>query len=211
MNSHSLKKRGNLGMVFKTLQPDCVILLAAYPPNLEDFDAKDIRGNYSVSLIEGKVVVWANSGRGRIELLSNETVNDGEFHVLSLMKSGRRLELRIDDSFNDAESLPEQPYTINLPEVSGGLFIGGIPNVTEFESLVPTVERFEGTIQDLVFNNHTINLFDAIALEKVHLGRPGPQMGMSLGSYSNMLMKTEPIAKSFTPTPEGCQKVSFIY
>jgi len=97
--------------VFRTLQPDCLLLLAAYPPEiLADYDAKDIKGNFSISLVDGQLHVWVNSGRSFVKMSSNSSqMNDGEFHVVNLIKTGRKLELMVDDELQETRNLNGNP------------------------------------------------------------------------------------------------------
>lgn len=208
--SQSLKKRANTGLVFRTLQPECLLLLAAYPPEvLADYDAKDIKGNYSMSLIDGQLQVWINSGRNFIKMYSNASqLNDGELHVINLIKTGRRLELMVDDEQQDVRSLSGIPL-VSLPQDAGGLYIGGAPPHESYTPLAPTLVKLEGAIRDVVFNNRTINFNDALTFANVQIGRNGPVMGSLKGGLYDVLLKTEPmIGKSFTASPEGCKRVS---
>lgn len=209
--SHSLRKRANFGFVFQTLQLDCLLMLSAYPPQViaDDYDDnKDLRSNYSVSLTNGKLHLWLDAGRGQIELISNNTLNDGEYHVVSVTKTGRKIELRIDDEFQMAKSFSQQPFVVSMAEESGGLYLGGAPDFAEYDSLAPSFEGFSGSIKDVVFNNRTISFNDVLNFTKVDVGRSGPAMGYH-GHYNDILMKTEPIGKSFTTPPEGCHRVSY--
>lgn len=182
-------------------------MLSAYPPAIsDDYDQKDLRGNYSVSLINGQVHVWLDAGRGRIELISNTSVNDGEYHVLSVQKFGRKIELRIDDIFQMARPFSVAPFVVNMPEEAGGLYFGGAPDYPDYDSLAPSFEGFQGAIKDVVFNNRTISFDRALNFTNVHIGRSGPTMGNQ--GINNILMKTEQIGKSFTAVPEGCHRVS---
>lgn len=204
--SHSLRKRANLGFVFRTLQPDCLIMLSAYPPQTtSEFDAKDVRGNFSVSLINGKIHLWIDNGKGRVKLESNLTLNDGEYHVINVNKLGRKIELRINDGLQTTKTLSGTPALVNSPEGLGGLFLGGIPDFPEFDDLAPTVVGLEGAIKSIVFNNRTISYDQAMSFKNVHMGGSGPTMGGMM-----MPMKTEPIGMKFKETKEGCQRVSLI-
>jgi len=201
--SHSLKKRANFGFVFRTLQPDCLLLFSGYTPELEaDYDEKDVRGNFSVSLINGQMHVWVDAGKGRVELESNVTLNDGEFHVISVNKMGRKFELRIDDSLQGTKTLSTTPALVNSPGEYGGLFVGGVPDYPEFENLAPTMSRLQGTFKDLIFNNASISLHQVINFNHVHMGGAGPSMGGSV------TLKPETLGAKFRPTVEGCQRVS---
>lgn len=211
--SHSLRRRANFGFVFRTLQSKCLLMLSAYPPattSMDDgeFDGTgEARGNYSVSLLDGRVYVLL-SGRQSIELMSNVTVNDGEYHVLNVQKIGRKFELRIDDQLQQTESFSESPFSVNAPEDRGGLYFGGVPPYQEYEMLADTLVPFVGAIKDVVFNNRTILFNKMINFTNVHMGRDGPTMGIG-GWSANNIMKTEFISSSFTPAPEGCHRVSY--
>lgn len=205
--SHSLRKRANFGLVFRTLQPNCLILLSAFPPAVSsdgiEFDQKELRGNYSVSLYDGRAHIWLNAGREPIELQSNVTLNDGEYHVLIVQKTGRKFELRIDDETQAINSFASQPFVINMPEERGGLYFGSAPDYPEYDHLAKAFEPFEGAIKDVVFNNHTIHFNEFRNFSNVQMGRSGPVMGYQWA------LKTESISKSFTAVPEGCHRVSF--
>lgn len=207
-----MRKRANAGFVFRTLQSDCLLMLAAYPPEVqEDYDAKDIKGNYSISLIDGHLQVWVNSGRSFIKMNSNVSLNDGEFHVVNLLKNGRKLELMVDDELQESKNLMGTPTLVSMPRDAGGLYIGGAPPYEEYTPLAPTFNKLEGSIRDVVFNNRTVNFNQALSFTNVQIGRNGPAMG-SVNGLSDILMKTEPmIGKSFTAAPEGCKRVSAGY
>jgi laminin alpha 1/2 len=203
--SHTLRKRANFAFVFRTLQPDCLLLFSGFPPQtVEEFDEKDSRGNFSVSLISGSVQVWIASEKGAIQLESNVTVNDGEFHVVNVNKFGRRFELRIDDNLDVTKSLPASKALISSPEDHGGLFFGGVPDFPEFDNLMPTMNGLRGAIKDVVFNNRTISFDSPISFKNVKFGALGPIMGSSFAQE----IKTEPIGAKFKEIKEGCQRVS---
>lgn len=203
--SHSLRKRANFGFVFRTLQSDCLLMFSGYPPQtLDDYDEKDVRGNFSVSLINGHVHVWIAAGKGRVELESNLTLNDGEFHVININKIGRKFELRINDKFEIVRSLSATPALVNSPEEFGGLFIGGVPEFPEFDNLMPTLNGLRGAIKDVVFNNKSISFDSVLNFKNIHIGGLGPTMGSSFDQE----IKTEPVRPKFRETQEGCQRVS---
>lgn len=209
--NHSLRKRANVGFVFKTLQSDALILLSVVPQQEianNYYDDKDLRSNYSFSLVNGRITFWADAGRGRIELNSNNTLNDGEYHTVNVLKMGRKFELRVDDEYQMSKSLSTQPFVINMIEGSGGFYIGGIPNIPEYLNLLERADAFHGTLKDFVVNNQTLSFGDLMDSTSVDVGRDGPKMGQHDMLYNEMLMKTEPISKSFTAAPEGCHRVS---
>lgn len=209
--SESIRKRGNIGFVFRTMQPDCVLLIAGYPETVvENFDDRDLRGNYSMWLKDGRVNFYMDGGYGMVRLSSNSTVNDGEFHSVTVVRNNRKVQLRVDDQLEKTDTLPPETMTIHLPEEYGGLFLGGAPaHSIDFDS-IPPFEKIPllGSIKDVVFNNRSLTLANPIRVDSVEMGRLGPQMGSSTG-MSNILMKTEPIARSFEPVAEGCERVSY--
>lgn len=203
--SHSLRKRSNVGFVFRTLQSESLLLMSAYPPEArEDYDSKDIKGNYSISIVDGFINVVINSGFDVVKLTSNNTVNDGEYHVINLIKMERRISLMIDDELHSSKSITGNLQTINMPEDSGGFYIGGAPKHPEFDSISPTTTRLIGAIRDIVINNKTVMFTEALNFSHVLIGRDGPAMGL-LDGY----MKTEPIGNSFTVASEGCHRVRY--
>lgn len=205
--NHSLKKRANVGYVFRTTQSDALLLLADIPQSeiaTNYFDDKDLRSNYSFLLANGRLIFWADAGRGRIELMSNNTLNDGEYHTVNVLKVGRKFELRVDDEYQMSKSLTSHPFVINMIEDNGGLYVGGVPaGVGHSEKL----NRFHGTIKDFVINNQTISFGSVVNFVNVDIGRDGPKMG-SGHRFNDLLMKTEPIGKNLVALQEGCHRVS---
>lgn len=209
--SESIKKKGNMGFVFRTMQQDAVLLIAGYPETvIENFDQRDLRGNYSVWLKDGRVNVYMDGGHGMVRLSSNTTVNDGEFHSVTVVRNNRKVQLRIDDQLEKTDSLPPATTSIDLPNEHGGLFLGGIPSKSIAFDSIPPFEKVGliGAIKDVVFNDATIPLSDPIRVDNVEMGRMGPHMGAN--GLSNVLMKTEPIGRSFEPAVEGCERVSCV-
>lgn len=209
--NHSLRKRANVGFVFRTLQSDALILLSVLSQQEmanNYYDEKDLRSNYSFVLANGRLIFWADAGRGRIELSSNNTLNDGEYHTVNVLKVGRKFELRVDDEFQMSKSLSTSPFVIYTIEESGGFYIGGIPDVPEYTSLAGQVDGFHGTLKDFVVNNQTVSFGDVLNSTNVGIGRDGPKMGQN-EVFNELLMKTEPIGKSFTAAPEGCHRVRY--
>lgn len=155
--SYSLRRRASFGFVFRTLQPDGLLLLAAHPPNfLQEYDERSIFGNYSVNLIDGKIHVKIDAGLGAILLTSNITLNDGNYHVVSISKMRRKFELRINDQLQSTKKLNMTIDGVILPENKGGMFLGGAPKAMEFINLAP-LNPFKGLIKDIVFNNKTVS------------------------------------------------------
>lgn len=195
--AHSMKKRANFAFVFRTLKPDALLILGANPSHMSEDtrNPSELPGNFSINLVKGKIKVKVNAGQGPIELTSNMTLNDGEFHVVSLSKVGRRFELEINDELQMINTFTVKPFLVNLPDNRGGLYVGGAPDLEELKALT-SLESFEGSIKDLVFNNQSISYDNFISFTNVHLGRDGPKMRSDHGN----MMKTEPFKS-------GCNRV----
>lgn len=104
------------------------------------------------------------------------------------------------------KSFSNQPFVINMVEEAGGLYIGGVPNGSDYRTIAPTLRGFYGTIKDIVINNRTVTFADAMNFTGVEIGRDALNIGHR-NPYNDLLMKTEPISKSFTAPPEGCHRV----
>lgn len=207
--SQSLLERSNFAFIFRTLQSEALLLLSAYPPESStDYDSKDIRGNYSISLIDGHIHFWIDNGKGRIKLVSNSTYDDGEFHVIHVIKMKKKITLLIDDKLEASKKL-NTIQNVSLPMEGGGLYIGGIPDNTKFTDLAPTFIKFEGSVKDIVFNDKIITFDKQIDFSNVIMGRPGPEIGSN--RMSNLPMKTQPIGERFKPPAQGCQSVSIFF
>lgn len=169
--AHSLRKRANFGLVLRTEQPDALVLLAL---------AADGTANYSVSLIGGRPHVWLQTASSQpMRLMANRTLNDGEYHGLTVQKSGCRVELRVDDVLQDAARFEAHGCAVQMG-AEGRLYLGGAPDTLEkyAAEVAATFDRFAGAIRDVVFNNATM-AFDEqqMGFTQVQLGRVGPAMG----------------------------------
>lgn len=196
--AHSLRKKANFGLVMRTLEPEGLIMLAT---------SEEAASNYSLSLIEGRPQVWLHtSASNPVRLSANVTINDGEYHVIGVQKTGCRVELRVDDRLVDSGRLDSHGCALNVGN-GGRMFIGGAPKELEQSNEAsPTLARFSGAIKDVVFNNGTVVFNGQVGFNQVQLGRSGPLMGSNpLNNHVNLL---EPIGTSFAVAPEGCHRVS---
>lgn len=108
-----------------------------------------------MSLREGRIEFILNGGKGDTKLLSRTDTDysDGQFHSVNVIKTGKRLELRVDDIIQAIGFMEEDSRGIvNAAGSTGGLFFGGLPPDVNFTvssvSKVPLI----GTIKDAIFN-----------------------------------------------------------
>ncbi|KAJ9574287.1 hypothetical protein L9F63_026065, partial [Diploptera punctata] len=130
--SHTLERRNSsFGFVFRTLQPTTLLMLTAFRKlfsKFEFFNAMDgnpKQGYYSVSLHDGQLDVRVDAGIGAAIISPRGHYNDGKFHSLAVTKTGRRLELRVDDELLGSAALPKKALVVRTQGVSGGLYFGG--------------------------------------------------------------------------------------
>lgn len=196
--AHSLRKRANFGLVMRTLQTDSLVMLA--------HSAEPV-ANYSVSLVAGRPHVWLHTSASQpVRMAANVTINDGDFHVIGVQKTGCRVELRVDDQLHDAARFDSHGCALSMA-ADGRLFLGGAPNELDTgNELAASFERFSGAIKDVVFNNETIAFNQQLGFHQVQLGRLGPHMGSN--AHDSLTSQLAPIATSFAAVPEGCHRVS---
>ena len=119
-------------------------------------DGDPKQGHYSVSLIDGQLDVRVNAGLGAAIISPKGHYNDGKFHSLSVAKTGRRLEFRVDDELLGSASLPKRSMAVRAQGASGGLYFGGVPstfpNITS-SGLAASSVPLIGTIKDAIFND----------------------------------------------------------
>lgn len=110
---------------------------------------------YSVCLKEGRVELLVNAGKGDTRLISRQDINysDGQYHVLSVIKAGKRLELRVDDVIQAVGFMEDDgSSTVRAAGKVGGLFFGGIPSDFAMNTSSVLVPPLAGTIKDAIFN-----------------------------------------------------------
>lgn len=104
---------------------------------------------YSISLVDGRAEVRIDSGKGPVTLVSQTVCNDGRFHTISVIKSGRKLELRVDDELQASSQLPGRTIVVKARD----LYLGGIPEGMDVSQYVSHFTPFVGTIKDVLFNH----------------------------------------------------------
>lgn len=131
---------------------------------------------YSCALWNGRLEVRVDAGRGTVSLQSGGlpqgppeageaplealgpvgpvgALNDGRLHTVSVVKTGRRIELRVDDVLQSTATLPEGATVVRAPGGAGGLYWGGVPAAVNVSDMLATTMPFIGTIKDAIFND----------------------------------------------------------
>ncbi|KFM68917.1 hypothetical protein X975_12641, partial [Stegodyphus mimosarum] len=78
--------------------------------------------------------------------------NDGKYHTVTVIKTNRKIVLRIDDIQVGFTRLQNGSRNIDAPP-HRGLFFGGFREGIEYNSMISTNTPLFGTIRDAIFNN----------------------------------------------------------
>ncbi|XP_041356694.1 laminin subunit alpha-like [Gigantopelta aegis] len=145
--ANSIGSMFDLTFKMRTFENDSLLLYAA----------NDNQENaFSVAISKGKIVVTSNPGGEKTVLQSRvNEYSDGKWHYLSIMKSGQKLTMNIDDQ-EMIDSTTENQVD-NLMTTTP-LYFGGVPpTYTITETGVPTTLRTVGCIGDVTVNDRFIN------------------------------------------------------
>lgn len=103
-----------------------------------------------------------NAGHGNTRLISktDTNYNDGQLHSLTLLKNGKRLELRVDDIIQAIGFMEEEGSgTVHAVGEKGGLFFGGLSSDYTLNASVVAQIPLIGTIQDAIFNDKYVDSY----------------------------------------------------
>ncbi|XP_049762590.1 laminin subunit alpha-1 [Schistocerca cancellata] len=174
--SHTLKRKSSFEFVFRSLQNDALLMLttSAKTDSLDEERTEkshNVSHYYSVSLKNGRIIVWLDAGFGKAVLTSATSFNDGQFHVVSVIKQSRKLELRVDDAWQSTAVLPGSAVVIKAPGKTGGLYFGGVPQDINWHSMAASANPMVGTIKDANFNNELLQFDDPVSFKHAAIGR----------------------------------------
>lgn len=97
-----------------------------------------------------------NAGNKDTRLISKIETNysDGQLHSVTLLKTGKRLELRIDDGIQAIGFMEEVGSSIvQAAGTIGGLFFGGLPGDINLNISIVSQVPLIGTVRDAIFND----------------------------------------------------------
>ncbi|XP_034944517.1 laminin subunit alpha-1-like isoform X2 [Chelonus insularis] len=209
--SFPLKKIHSLiNFSFRTMQKEAALLLSTFQGqedrlnNIHNGDEETNKNMYySVAIVEGQVQIRLNSGKGELILQSNNTYNDGKYHVVTIVKKRKEIELRVDDAYQASGKLPSGA-AVRAPDL-GGLFFGGLPALINNTKMIGSVVPLYGAIKDAIFNDEILRFDEAITFDHASIGRAGPIMGKDPPSY----IPSASLSRGLSTQPEGCQKVPY--
>lgn len=103
-----------------------------------------------------------NAGKGDTKLSSRTDTNysDGQFHAINVIKTGKRLELRVDDIIQGIGFMEEEGTgTVRAAGIVGGLFFGGLPSDITYNVSSASDVPLIGTIKDVIFDERYVDGF----------------------------------------------------
>ena len=111
----------------------------------------------SLTIRQGQLEArFKSSSTEVVSITSSDTFNDGLFHSVVVVRSGRKVEVLVDDTSIGVIRLARQPIPIN----PGGLdpyylMLGGLRHewLTTAAEFIGIQHSFSGCIADLSFNN----------------------------------------------------------
>merc|ERR1719242_1410870 len=148
---------------------------------------------FSVSLVDGRIVISENQGSETANLTSRiNTYGDGQWHYIAAMKMGKKLTINIDDTeIMDKESVSDELMT-ETP-----LYFGGLPpNALEGDlpGSLKDLQGVDGCVGDITINQQFQNLANTYS-----------SLGVTLDSCSVQAVKKEEERKPMpTMSPDKC-------
>ncbi|KAL3869140.1 hypothetical protein ACJMK2_041857 [Sinanodonta woodiana] len=156
------KASADLSVSFVTKSPEALLLLA-----------KTIDGDsfYSMSLIDGQLEARFREKGGEITILkSTKKYNDGSLRNAAVQKTNEKLVLLMDDEKVADGSLPSGTTSITVRE-DGGLYLGGVPEGINIDSMASTTKSLNGCISDVVINGRMLDISQPSQYERADIGR----------------------------------------
>ncbi|KAF7990369.1 hypothetical protein HCN44_000174 [Aphidius gifuensis] len=189
---------------FRSTQQEAVLLLSTFEnqnnQQEQNNNDHDINKNmyYSVAIVDGKIQIRINAGKGELILQSNDTFNDGEYHTITIIKERKEITLRINDNYQSSGKLSSST-AIKGPQF-GGLYFGGLPASLNTTKMIGSIVPLYGAIRNTIFNDKILRFEEALTFDRAIIGRSGPNIGKNLSSS---------LSRSMSSQPEGCQKVPY--
>ena len=131
-------------------------LLTTSPNGLILYAAQSNTSDYiSLELQEGRLLFQFDLGSGNVEVRSNSTFNDGEWHVVSISREGQMGYL-----VADGVRIANRTATGNFTQLNiiSPLFIGGFTDYSTLPASVMQTGGFTGCIRDLQINGVSMDV-----------------------------------------------------
>ncbi|XP_071119471.1 laminin subunit alpha-like [Haliotis cracherodii] len=147
VSSESIGQMFDITFKMRTFENESLILYAA---------SSDQSSAFAVGIVQGRIVVTADPG-GEMTTFKSKVneYSDGKWHYVSIMKSGQKLTMNIDDL--EMVDAPAEGDTMDLLTETP-LYFGGLPPQYNIKpGMAPTTARFIGCIGDVTVNKRFVN------------------------------------------------------
>lgn len=148
-----------------------------------------------MAVVGGLLEAKFNGGAGESFLISDNRVNDGVYHTVTVSKRHRRITMTLDDVEIGTSRLVKGTRDIDAPG-EGGLFLGGLPRSMTLRGMAGTKESLKGIIRDIVINKKPLKFNEPLNFEKVGIGREHEDESYTYGYFD----ETNPIIYSHNHT-----------
>lgn len=163
LKSLPLRNENKLELGFRSTKSNALLMLNIVFDNQSNEVTEEntnVVGFYSISLSEGKIMFTINTNvpasfGNHTVMISNETYNHGEFHVINILKNERQFTLIIDD-IPQAQVIMKKPNKKKLEiKTNAGMYFGGVPlklvNLTNNNGIEN--RPFVGAIKQVLIDN----------------------------------------------------------
>ncbi|XP_055956666.1 laminin subunit alpha-2 isoform X2 [Patella vulgata] len=151
----------DISVSFVTKKPDALLLLSTDIPQLN---------YYSLSVKNGIIIAQFTVDSVGVSLVSNYSFNDGFLHNIGIIKSGRRVALMVNDEKHMERRLPSGATAIVIG-ADGSLYLGGTQRGFTVGSNVPTTQKLDGCLSNIIINGGLIALDKPKQYERADIGR----------------------------------------
>ncbi|KAF8792889.1 Laminin subunit alpha-1 like protein [Argiope bruennichi] len=163
-----LNQEASFSFSFQTMRDSAVLLLSTFDSG-KNFESKR-PDYYSVAIVNGFIEARFDGGNGEAIIESNKTYNDGNYHTVTVIKTHRKVVMRVDDEEVGSDRLPKGSKDIDAPP-QRGLYFGGFREGIEYNSMLSTATPLFGTIKDVIFNNKILYFSNPVDFKGAGIGR----------------------------------------
>ncbi|GFV46525.1 laminin subunit alpha-1 [Trichonephila clavipes] len=176
MKGVPLNQETSFSFSFQTVQDSAVLLLSTFDTG-KNFESKKPRNKgrkkkdfYSIALVNGQIEARFDGGNGEAKIETDETYNDGNYHTITIMKTHRKVVMRVDDIEVGSDRLPKGSKDIDAPP-QRGLYFGGFREGIDYNSMLSTAVPLFGSIKDAIFNNRILFFSEPVDFKGAGIGR----------------------------------------
>ncbi|GIZ05374.1 putative extracellular matrix glycoprotein laminin subunit beta [Caerostris extrusa] len=157
MRGIPLNQESSFSFSFQTMQDSAILLLSTFDTG-KNFESKK-PDFYSIVIVNGQIEARFDGGNGEAKIESDDTYNDGNYHTITVLKTHRKVVMRVDDVEVGSDRLPKGSKDIDAPP-QRGLYFGGFREGIDYSTMLSTATPLFGSIKDAIFNNRVLELVE---------------------------------------------------